>query len=58
MTRFRASSCRDRMKDKIDDQDKRPRVPLFGSWRNAYLAVVLIFVSEVGFFYLVSRWFL
>jgi hypothetical protein len=33
-------------------------VPLFGSWRNAYLAVVAIFVLEVGFFYFVSRWFL
>ena len=30
-------------------------VPLFGSWRNAYLAVVLIFVIEVAFFYLLSR---
>jgi hypothetical protein len=34
------------------------RVPLFGSWRNAYLAVVLIFVFEVAFFYFVSRCFL
>lgn len=41
----------------ISDRIERG-VPLFGSWRNAYLAVVLIFVSEVGFFYLLSRWFL
>ena len=34
------------------------RVPLFGSWRNAYLLVVLVFVLEVGFFYFVSRYFL
>jgi hypothetical protein len=33
-------------------------VPLFGSWRNAYCVVVLIFILEVGFFYFVSRWFL
>ena len=31
------------------------RVPLFGCWRNAYLTVVLIFVIEVAFFYLLSR---
>ena len=56
--RASASKCGDYMKDKIDDQGKRPGVPLFGSWQNAYLAVVLLFVSEVGFFYLLSRWFL
>ncbi|HEX4665291.1 MAG TPA: hypothetical protein VH207_01725 [Chthoniobacterales bacterium] len=33
------------------------RVPLFGSWRNAYLAVVVVFVLEVAFFYFVSRYF-
>ena len=32
-------------------------VPLFGSWRNAYLVVVAIFILEVGFFYFVSRYF-
>lgn len=32
-------------------------VPLFGSWRNAYLAVVTIFILEVAFFYFVSRYF-
>jgi hypothetical protein len=37
---------------------KQDRVPLFGSWRNAYLAVVAIFILEVGFFFFVSRWFL
>ncbi|HEY3600859.1 MAG TPA: hypothetical protein VGK72_02790 [Chthoniobacterales bacterium] len=37
---------------------KRDRVPFFGSWRNAYLAVVAIFILEVGFFFFVSRWFL
>ena len=33
------------------------RIPLFGSWRNAYLAVVTIFILEVAFFYFVSRYF-
>lgn len=33
-------------------------VPLFGNWRNAYLAVVVVFVLEVAFFYFVSRYFL
>jgi len=32
-------------------------VPLFGSWRNAYLVIVAIFVLEVGLFYFVSRYF-
>ena len=32
-------------------------VPLFGSWRRAYLAVVVVFVVEVSFFYFVSRFF-
>jgi len=33
-------------------------VPLFGSWRNAYLAIVAVFVVEIAFFYFVSRYFL
>jgi hypothetical protein len=32
-------------------------VPLFGTWYKAYLAVVLIFILEVAFFYFVSRYF-
>jgi hypothetical protein len=32
-------------------------VPLFGSWRTAYLAVFVAFVLEVGFFFIVSRFF-
>jgi hypothetical protein len=32
-------------------------VPLFGSWRNAYLGVVVVFVLEVAFFYFFSRYF-
>ena len=37
-------------------QTKR-RIPLFGSWRTAYLAVVTIFILEVAFFSFVSRYF-
>ncbi len=32
-------------------------VPLFGSWRNAYFSIVVVFVLEVAFFYFVSRHF-
>ena len=39
-----------------DDDGKR--VPLFGTWRNAYLAVVAVFVAEVALFYAFSRFFL
>ena len=33
------------------------RVPLFGSWRRAYLVIVVIFVVEVGLFYFLGRYF-
>ncbi len=32
-------------------------VPLFGSWRNAYVAVVAAFAIEVTLFYALTRWF-
>lgn len=32
-------------------------VPFFGSWRNAYLAVVIFFVLEVALFFFLSRHF-
>ncbi len=32
-------------------------VPLFGRWRNAYLAVVVFFVIDVALFYLFGRYF-
>jgi hypothetical protein len=32
-------------------------VPLFGSWRNAYLAIAVVFIIEVAFFYFISRHF-
>ena len=38
-------------------KEPNERVPLFGSWRRAYLAVVVAFVVEVIFFYFVSRFF-
>ncbi len=47
------------MKEKPDEVDEADiAVPLFRSWPQAYLAVVLVFVLEVGFFYFVSRFFL
>lgn len=33
------------------------RVPLFGSWRNAYIVVVAVFVVEVALFFVFSRYF-
>ena len=31
--------------------------PLFGTWRKAYLAIVLVFILQVAIFYLFSRYF-
>jgi hypothetical protein len=33
------------------------RAPLFGTWRRAYLAVVVIFGVELAFFAFISRYF-
>ena len=33
------------------------RVPLFGSWRKAYVAVVAAFIFDVALFYTFSRYF-
>ncbi len=38
-----------------DDQPER--VPLFGSWRNAYAVVVAAFIFNVVMFYAISRYF-
>ena len=32
-------------------------VPLFGSWRNAYVAVIGVFLFDVAIFYAISRFF-
>jgi hypothetical protein len=32
-------------------------VPLFGSWRNAYLVVIGVFIFDVAIFYAISRFF-
>ena len=32
-------------------------VPLFGSWRNAYLTVVVVFLIDVALFYAFDRYF-
>lgn len=33
------------------------RVPLFGSWRNAYITVVAAFLLNVAIYYAISRYF-
>ena len=33
------------------------RVPVFGSWRNAYTIVIAVFVVDVVVFYAISRLF-
>lgn len=45
------------MESNPSPEDETRRLPLFGSWRNAYLAIGVIFVLQVGFFYLVSHYF-
>ena len=39
------------------DGDQSERVPLFGSWRNAYIVVVAALVFDVALFYAISRYF-
>ena len=38
---------------------ERPKdaVPLFGSWRKAYLVVIGVFLLDVAIFYGISRFF-
>ena len=33
------------------------RVPIFGTWRNAYISVVVVFVIDVVLFYAFERYF-
>jgi hypothetical protein len=42
---------------KLDPKEPNDAVPLFGTWRRAYLAVTVFFVVEVAFFYLVDHFF-
>ncbi len=37
--------------------ESKERVPLFGTWRRAYLAVVIFFVVDVVVFYAFARYF-
>lgn len=39
------------------NESKQEVVPLFGTWRNAYLAVVVFFFVDVAFFYFFQRYF-
>ena len=38
-------------------RDDAERVPLFGSWGTAYVAVIAVFVLDVIAFYAISRYF-
>ena len=40
-----------------DDEDEHAAVPVFGNWRNAYVAVVIFFFADVAAFYFFSRYF-
>lgn len=44
-------------KPRVDLEGQGDRVPLFGTWRKAYLAVVVVFVFDVALFYAISRYF-
>ena len=39
------------------DTEAEGAVPLFGTWRNAYLVVLAAFVFDVVLFYAFSRYF-
>lgn len=41
-----------------NDNGAADRVPVFGSWRKAYIAVVAAFVFEVAIFYAIGRYFM
>ena len=40
-----------------DRSRQQAPVPLFGSWRNAYLTVIAVFVADVALFYAFNRFF-
>ena len=42
---------------KRERDDERAPVPLFGTWRNAYLAVTALFIIDVAVFYFFGRYF-
>lgn len=51
-------SSQNRNPDPAPDHEESLAVPLFGTWRRAYLVVVVIFLVELAFFAFVSRYFL
>ena len=40
-----------------ESADDNVPVPLFGTWRTAYIVVVVVFVLNVALFYAISRIF-
>ena len=41
----------------MNHRDNEEAVPLFGTWRNAYITVVAAFVVEVALFFFLGRAF-
>jgi hypothetical protein len=41
----------------MNPDDQREQVPLFGSWRVAYVVVVIFFCLNVAFFVWFGRYF-
>jgi hypothetical protein len=39
------------------DENGHDRVPLFGTWRTAYIVVVIAFLLNVAVFYAITRIF-
>ena len=40
-----------------DDENGHERVPLFGTWRTAYVVVVIAFIVNVAVYYAITRIF-
>ena len=40
-----------------NDHDGEEHVPLFGSWRKAYAAVIVVFAVDVVLFYAITHYF-
>jgi len=43
--------------DRAPESEEEDAAPLFGTWRNAYLAVVAFFILDVALFYCFGRYF-
>lgn len=41
----------------VEEDERNIAVPLFGSWRKAYVVVVAAFLFDVAAFYAIGRYF-